>query len=376
VPGYAFGVTGSVRGVSDVLAGVVRHRGSIPFDEFMDRALYAPGGYYDRPPVGPDGDFVTSPHVHWWFAYALALALGELREALDGPDAEIAAAPPARLVELGAGDATLARQLLEILADAGPIEYVAVERSAGARAALAGLGLDVRASVHELGPIDGSLLFANELLDNLPFCRVRRRRAGELVEVRVGMRAGRFVEIEAPIEDPLRAVADPLTESLEPDSEATVPTGVLALIDALAKRMRDSYLLLIDYATELGRGVHGYRAQRVVEDVLERPGSTDITAPVDFDLVEARARERGLVVLGRVPQRDALIALGLAEWAEAERGRGGPIGGSTRAWAERSRASLLVERGGLGAHRWSLLGTTGLPTPSWLRAARDRPSSD
>jgi SAM-dependent MidA family methyltransferase len=361
-----------------VLAGVIHERGSIPFDEFMDLALYASGGYYDRPPVGPHGDFVTSPHVHWWFAYALALALGELREALDGPDVGLAVARPARLVEFGAGDGILARRLLEILADAGPIEYIAVERSAGARAALAGLGLDVRASVDELGPIDGSLVFANELLDNLPFRRVRRRQTGEVVEVRIGMRAGRFVEIDVPIEDRLATVAGRLAQSLDPGSEITVPTGALALLDALAERMRDSYLLLIDYTTELGRGVHGYRAQRVVEDVLERPGSTDITAPVDFDLVEARARESGLVVLGRIPQRDALLALGLAEWAETERGRAAPIGdaGSTRAWEGRSRASLLVEPRGLGAHRWSLLGTAGLPAPSWLRAAQDRPSSD
>jgi SAM-dependent MidA family methyltransferase len=364
-------MTGDERGVGAALADMIRERGSIPFDRFMELALYGPGGYYERPPVGPQGDFVTSPHVHWWFAYALGMALGQLQEGLGGDR-------PARLVELGAGDGALARALLGILRDAGPIEYVAVERSAGARAALARLGLDVRASVEDLDPIEGSLVFANELLDNLPFRRVRRRPGGALVEVRVGLRADRFVEIEAEAEDALAAIAPALVPALGSDDEVTVPTGVLALVDALAERVRDSYALLIDYSTELGHDVHGYREQRVIEDVLERPGATDVTAAVDFDVVEARASQRGLVVLGRTTQRAALLALGFAEWADGERVRASALGGAeaTRAWAARSRASLLVEPSGLGAHRWSLLATPGLAVPSWLDAARDRPSSD
>jgi SAM-dependent MidA family methyltransferase len=337
----------------------------------MELALYAPGGYYERPPIGPKGDFVTSPHVHWWFAYALGRALGQLQEGL-GDDRL------AHLIELGAGDGALARDLLEMLRDAGPVEYVAVERSAGARAALAGLGLDARASVEDLGPIEGALVFANELLDNLPFRRVRRRPEGALVEVRVGMRADRFVEIETEADDALAVLAPAIVPALEPDDEVTVPTGALALVDVLAERMRDSYALLIDYSTERGHDVHGYRGHRVIEDVLDRPGTTDVTAAVDFDVVEARARQRGLVVLGRATQRAMLLALGFAEWADAERIRASALGGAkaTRVWAARSRASVLVEPDGLGAHRWSLLATPGLPVPDWLDAARDRPSSD
>jgi NADH dehydrogenase [ubiquinone] 1 alpha subcomplex assembly factor 7 len=332
----------------------------MPFDEFMEVALYAHGGYYDEPPIGSDRDFVTSPHVHWWFAYAISVALGALQEPLR-------TAGTKRLVELGAGDGTLARQLLEILAGAGPIDYVAVERSVGARAALIELGIDVRASVEELGPLEGCLVFANELLDNLPFRRIRRRSDGTLAEVCVGLRGDRLAEFETDADATLAAFAP----ALDCGVETVVPTGALSLVDALADQMRDSYALFIDYSTERGGEVHGYRRQHVVEDVLQRPGSSDVTAAVDFDAVEGRARTSGLAVLGRVTQRAALLSLGFAAWAEAERGRARAVAAAdaTRAWAARSRASLLVEPSGLGAHRWTLLATPGLPAPGWLEAA-------
>ena len=46
--------------------------GPIGFDRFMELALYGPDGFYEHPPVGPGGDFVTSPHVHPVFGEQLA----------------------------------------------------------------------------------------------------------------------------------------------------------------------------------------------------------------------------------------------------------------------------------------------------------------
>jgi SAM-dependent MidA family methyltransferase len=345
----------------------VRHEGPIPFDAFMELALYDGEGYYARPPIGADGDFVTSPHVHWWFAYALALALGELDDALGRPR-------PVRLVELGAGDGTLARQLTEILASAGPVEYTAVERSAGAHPALERIGLRAVSSLAEVGDIEGASVVANELLDNLPFRRFRRASGGGVVEVRVGAEGERLIEVETPAGDGLPdELDDGAVAGAGAGEEFVVPTGALALVEALAERRRHAYALLIDYSSERGRDVHGYRAQRVVEDVLAEPGSGDVTAGVDFDAVERRARRRGLDVLGRVTQRGALLALGFASWTERDLiGRPRDERAAVEAWAGRSRATLLVDEQGLGAHRWLLLGTPGLPVPRWLDDARER----
>ncbi|HEX2426021.1 MAG TPA: SAM-dependent methyltransferase [Actinomycetota bacterium] len=348
-------------GVRDRIVERIRESGPIGFDAFMELALYDEEGYYARPPIGVSGDFVTSPHVHRWFAYGLTLALAQLHHALGAPR-------PIRLLELGAGDGTLAGQVLEILAEAGPIEYTAVERSAAGGAALSRLGVRALRLFETVGPVDDALIFANELLDNLPFRRIRRRADGSLVDVCVGVDRDRLVEVEQPTDIGIGV------DGLAMGSETIVPTGALALVDALADRMRRAYALVIDYSAERGREVHGYRDRRVIADVLDHPGTTDITAGVDFDLVEARARERGLEVLGRVTQRDALLALGFASWTERERDDRSAAGdaSSARSWAARSRASLLVDEQGLGAHRWLLLATPGLGAPVWLEVARER----
>jgi SAM-dependent MidA family methyltransferase len=339
----------------------IRAEGPITFDRFMELALYGDHGYYQTHPVA--ADFVTSPHVHPWFAFGIALAFGELHELLGAPW-------PATLVEVGAGDGTLARAMRRILATAGPLRYIAVERGSDAAAELDRLGLETHRSLDRLPEVDRAVVVANELLDNLPFARVRRS-AGAIVELRVGLRDDLLVEVEAPVRDDLAAAATV-------ESEAVAPVGALAFVDALADRMRDSYALLIDYSAERGRDVHGYRSHRVIEDVLDRPGAADITAGVDFDAIERRARDRGLVVLGRVTQRAALRALGFDGWVARDRAArlDSQPGARARAWADRNRASLLVGGDGLGAHRWLLLATAGLERPRWLSAALESRSSD
>src|SRR5207247_5269 len=121
------------------------------FAEFMELSLYGPGGYYETPPVGPRGDFVTSPHVHAVFGELLARALRDLWDLLDEPH-------PIRVAEVGAGDGTLARSLLAA-ADDLPLEYAGVERSSGARAELTTIeGVQVRDSL--TGVVD--VVLANE----------------------------------------------------------------------------------------------------------------------------------------------------------------------------------------------------------------------
>ena len=95
----------------------------------------------------------------------------------------------------------------------------------------------------------------------------------------------------------------------------TLPEGALAFVDDLAGVLSDGWAILIDYGGNVRSTgqVHGYREQRIVEDVLADPGSADITAGVDFHLIEARARANGLRVEGSLSQRDALVSLGLID---------------------------------------------------------------
>jgi SAM-dependent MidA family methyltransferase len=337
--------------VGRLIREAIRDHGPITFAEYMELALYGPGGFYEEPPVGPRGDFVTGPHVHPVFGTLMAHAIRELHEGLGGPSRF-------RIAEAGAGDGTLARQLIDALADLD-LDYVAVERSPGALAALCRID---GVTTSETLPQASDVVFANELLDNLPFRRIRGER-----EVRVGFHGDRFVEVEVPWE------GEPGPEGVE----TIAPDGALAFVDRLAEVLAPGYALLIDYGAvgSPGGDVHGYRAHAVVNDLFTDPGSTDLTAGIDFALIARRAEERGLLAFPTVTQRAALVALGFADWTRTELAdqhrrldeRDGL--GAVRAWSGRSRATLLVDPTALGRLRWLVLASPGLAMPRWLERA-------
>lgn len=351
--------------VIDIIRRAVEDHGPISFAEFMELALYGPGGFYEEPPVGERGHFVTSPHVHAVFGSLLASGLSAMWERLGRPD-------PFDVVDIGAGDGTLAAQLLEGFHEL-PVRYTAVERSAGSRERLARLPVGVVAALEEVEQDLTGCVVANELLDNLPFHRVRRTARG-LVEVRVAVEGERLAEVEAGCPPELEQA----TPDLRPGQEAAVSLEALELVRRIAGLLSRGYVLLIDYGDASGRPagpVHGYRGHQVVAEVLAEPGSTDITAGVDFRAVSAEAARLGLTVLGPVDQRTALTALGYLRWSEQERARqadllrGGEGSEAARTWAARSRASLLVDPAGLGRLQWLALATPGLPWPAWLEEA-------
>jgi SAM-dependent MidA family methyltransferase len=359
---YAVGMSEEV---AERIRRRIRERGPITFAEFMDEALYGPGGFYERPPVGPKGDFVTSPHVHPVFSRLVGVALEEMWTALGRP-------APYRLVEVGAGDGTLARELLDGFGRGGiDVEYSAVEVGAGAREALAAVTPNVAARLAGLSPLDPGVVFANELLDDLPFRRVRRR-GDAVVEIRIGLDGDRFAEVEAAFD------GESGPDEVDRADEAVVPTGAFAFVDELARSLARGYALLIDYGSDDGPAgqVHGYRGHRLLEDVLDDPGSADVTAGVDFAAVARRAREAGLASFETVSQQSALVALGYAEWMRAELEHQGELMKaargleSVRTWGGRSRARLLVDPTGLGRFRWLVLATPDLPEPGWLERAR------
>ncbi|HEX5938230.1 MAG TPA: SAM-dependent methyltransferase [Actinomycetota bacterium] len=339
----------------DAVADAIRDHGPITFAEYMDIALYGPGGFYERPTVGPDGDFVTSPHVHPIFAELLGRALADLHARLGGPR-------PFRVTEVGAGDGTLARQLVGPLSALGGA-YTAVDRSPGARQAL-----DALDGVGVADRIEGSphVIVANELLDNLPFRRLRGTARGTK-EVTIALDGDRLVEVLA---EPPAGHAE-----LADGEETILHEGAGTLIEDLAARLaRPGYALLIDYGGLGGTGgpPHGYREHRPIGDLLDRPGETDITAGVDFSALGALAEDRGLIAFPAVTQRHALTALGFDEWIREELRRQHELLDrregidALRTWSGRSRATLLIDPSALGRLHWLLLATPGLEPPAWM----------
>lgn len=334
--------------------------GPLTFDLFMDEALYGPGGFFDDPPIGPQRDFVTSPHVHPIFGQLLGIAIEGLWSVLGEPT-------PLNLVEFGAGDGTLAQQLFAALPGI-PVRYQAAERGGGSKKILEELGLEVTDGYEEGLASCRGIFVANELIDNLPFRLLRGKRDGA-VELLVDWDddAERFVKVERPVPIELSSIAPPIDDG----EELAVSVEALSFIDRLSGLILDGYAILIDYGGSGGFEPHGYRDQRLVEDILQAPGTSDITAGVDFDSLVRRAKELRFDVFGPVSQHDALMQLGFARWAHSDRehqssllDQGEGVAAVER-WSDRNAANLLVDPLGLGRLRWLVLGSPDSPCPPW-----------
>src|SRR5688572_6394499 len=153
-----------------IRARIAEAGGWIPFDRFMELALYAPGlGYYSAGSVklGAGGDFVTAPELSDLFSICVARQCAQILMETGGS-----------ILELGAGTGRMAAMALETLAslDVLPERYAILEVSADLRARqqarLAQLPPALRertAWVDRLPtePLSGVIL-ANEVLDALP----------------------------------------------------------------------------------------------------------------------------------------------------------------------------------------------------------------
>jgi len=61
--------------LQQLIAQTIQDDGPLPFDRFMEMALYAPGlGYYTAgsEKIGAAGDFITAPEISFIFSHCVA----------------------------------------------------------------------------------------------------------------------------------------------------------------------------------------------------------------------------------------------------------------------------------------------------------------
>ena len=385
------------------LAERIRRRGPLPFDEWMEAALYdQDAGFFARAggssssPGGAgraQGDFLTSVEVGSLFGALIARAVDGWWERLGRPD-------PFLVVDAGAGRGQLACDVLRAEPRcAAALRYVLVERSAGLRAAQAE-DLPLEPAELVLGPasppepdeepvaVPGSgpmltalaelpagpttgVVIANELADNLPF-RIVERTADGWSEIRVGAAAGPhlFCESVLPADEGLATTADRLTGGydLPVGARLPIPTALSEWLRSAAALLRRGVVVIVDYGAPVeelvARGQPGwlrtYRAQRRGGSPLEAPGLQDITADVPLEALHRAAAAAGLSVLSETTQAEWLRSLGVDELvAEARAAWHGRATNDLAALAARSRvheADALLDPAGLGAHMVTILG--------------------
>lgn len=344
----------------------IREAGPISFAEFMRLALYDPRhGYYARRAPGPRSDFVSAPSLSPWFGRLLAALLERAWDALSRPE-------QFTVVEVGPGAADLAGGALRAARPpfsralrwhlVEPFEEMHGRQRL--RLGAAGKAISWSRALEEVLPAPGCVLL-NEVLDNFPVHLLEVGAGGGAAEVYVGLDGEDLVESLGPLSAPeladhaARAIAH-----LEEGDRFEVCLQVYGWCREAAAALERGYLIVVDYGdvepsiwtSRPAGSLVTYSEGRLGVDPLEDPGTRDITAHVNFSLLERAAAAAGYAPQRPVSQREVLNALGIervaAELREAQEGaaRRGDAAQMVALLAERSRVGALAARGGLGDH--------------------------
>ena len=299
----------------------------IPFDRFMEMALYAPGlGYYvaGSRKFGEAGDFITAPEVSPLFAQCMARQAQPVLQQLERGS----------VLEFGAGSGRLAADMLAELErlDSLPDRYAILEispelqsRQKQTLSTQVPHLLERVVWLQQLPQRFDGFVVANELLDAMPVSRFRIAEEGYeesfVTQTDEGLEE-RFHPVESP---PLGAAVERVDEQA-----GGLPTGFVSELNlrqaswlqSLSAVVQRGVVILVDYGYAAREYYHPDRNRgtlmchyrhRAHDDPFRWVGLQDITAHVDFTAAARAAVESGFHLGGYTTQAHFLLANGLDE---------------------------------------------------------------
>lgn len=301
----------------------------LPFDRFMELALYAPGlGYYSAGAhkLGKMGDFVTAPEISPLFAQCVARQFADILEDL----------PNAGILEIGAGSGNFANDVLLALEKKQklPLHYFILERSADLRerqqALLKKNCPHLQSRIIWLDRLPDSfcgIIFANEVLDALPVhCfRIENHTVKERC---VSFKDGQFSWELAPPSPQLKHKVLQLMEeyNLPNGYESEINLVLPHWVETLANILSEGVMIFFDYGysrheyyhpAKLNGSLRCYYQHRCHDNPFIFVGLQDLTTQVDFTTLVESAMHADLQLVGYTTQSAFLLNTGIAELMHA-----------------------------------------------------------
>ncbi len=343
-----------------IVEAEIRAKGPITFARFMEIALYGEHGYYTSS-VNAGADYATSPQMHPAFGALIAGYLFKAWQAVSEPEAF-------EVVELGAGDGGLARDILDAV-KSGQSVSDQVNRFGDAFRYHA---FDIRPrgdvrnadEVRRMEAVIGCVI-SNELLDAFP-AHVFTVRDGGVLECYVGINDDgdlAFVEGEVSNDEIVDRVGE-YASVLPEGYRGEVNLGVGEWAKTVVGLLKSGYVLTIDYGYERDTLYHParyegslrcYRDHVLGQNPFRYVGLQDITAHVDFTAVDEALKRVGIEPMSDLKsQRDFLFDLGIDQYLRRIRKAlvSSRYGENEDDWAAALRAlNALVDTRGLGGFR-------------------------
>lgn len=314
-----------------MIADEIRHHeGWIPFDRYMELALYSPGlGYYSGGKrvlgqVPQDGsDFVTAPELTPLFGETLAK---QVAQALDATGTD-------EIWEFGAGTGALAEQLMRALGDRIK-RYTIVDLSGSLRDRQHQRMIkNLPELAHKVVWADSlpeqfnGVVVGNEVLDAMPV-KLLFWTGQEWLERGVGLtphdaaEAPAFIWLDKPAAPGSRPPSEYADSDFAPDTVVETHAPAEAFVATLAQRMGTGAAFFLDYGFPEGefylpqrRGgtLMCHQGHQSDPDPLSAVGEKDITAHVNFTGIALAGQEAGWQVLGYTSQGRFLSNCGLLD---------------------------------------------------------------
>ncbi|WP_028467169.1 class I SAM-dependent methyltransferase [Nisaea denitrificans] len=331
--------------LSTHLKALIEADGPLTVARYMREALLHPehGYYTTREPFGIAGDFITAPEISQVFGELIGLWCAAVWQQTGSPS-EIT------LVEFGPGRGTLmadalrAARIVPGFRDA--IEVHLVEASPRLRALQRETLSGIEVSWHDTAetlPSHPSLILGNEFFDALPI-RQLIHRDGMWRERCIAWDnesdALGWSDMPAPVQL-IRLVPSSLAPG-EGDIFEICEDG-RTVAEQIARHIAicGGAGLFLDYGhgeSAFGDTFQALRSHQYAEE-LDRPGTADLTAHVDFNALLDSAASSGCTCFGTVTQGQFLSALGIEARVEALVGKASPAQVATI----RSGARRLIE---------------------------------
>ncbi len=285
---------------------------ALPFGDFMELALYQPNyGYYCAAPhtIGEKGDYITAPLIGSIFGDCIAKKIFQCFSVYDGPR---------QIYEFGAGDGTLAFQILNKLDQIGcQIDaYGIVEISPMLKSAqhqtIAALPAKLANKVrwHQRLPSSGmrAMVIANEVVDAMPvelfIAEKNRVLQGYVIETDNGLSTD-FREQTTP--DFASSFAELDLSNVEFPYSSELHCRTQAWMRTLAGCITDGSLIIVDYGFPQSEYYHHdrfggtltcHRRHQLTDNPLAYIGCQDITAHVNFSTIASIAKDCGMQLNG------------------------------------------------------------------------------
>ncbi len=302
------------RTLSELILAQIRgsDHNAIPFSSYMNLALYAPSlGYYTSAGkvVGTGGDFITAPEIGDVFGSLLATKIADSCAQFESPPS---------LYEFGAGNGTLAVQILKELnrLNVEIEQYEIIEVSPALKGiqqdtfSLAKHQFSQKVKWRENLPQPGfeGIVIANEVVDAIPvelFLKVGDDcLQGFVIEADCGFE----LEYRKPIQPNFRKSINALDLSdIDDGYFSEIHCQAEAWIRTLAEMTKSGTILIADYGFPENEYYHHDRKQgtlvchrrhRLLYDPFSYIGCQDITAHVNFSGLARVAAEKGMEVNG------------------------------------------------------------------------------